>query len=88
MIKECQLQSNQGEDFKTDHSFFECWQRQISFLLHTSYYRPFKAYKNKKKMERENINPKKFLKANLCVSNKDTFKQVITKKHPYNKCII
>lgn len=49
MIKECQLQSNQGEDFKTDHSFFECWQRQISFLLHTSYYRPFKAYKNKKK---------------------------------------
>lgn len=39
-------------------------------------------------MERENINPKKFLKANLCVSSKDTFKQVITKKHPYNKCSI
>lgn len=39
-------------------------------------------------MERENINPKKFLKANLCVSNKDTFKQVITKKHPYNECNI
>ena len=33
MIKECQLQSNQGEDFKTGYSFFECWQRQISFLL-------------------------------------------------------